>query len=88
LTLEPLNLANRKRFDISNGVAAGLVVVDVERSSAAARAGLRPGDVLLEIDRQKIDGVDRFREVWQKSRGPVLLLVHRGGNTIFLVVRR
>jgi serine protease Do len=88
LTLENLNDLNRKRFQIPNDVATGVVVLDVQRSSAAARAGLRPGDVLLEVNRQRIDGVDKFRETYGKSKGATLLVVSRQGRTVFMVVRR
>jgi serine protease Do len=88
LTLEGLNAANRARFRVSGDIQTGVVVTDVDRNSPAARAGLRPGDVLLEIDRQKVTNVGRFKELWSRAKGRTLLLLYRQGQTIFMVVTR
>jgi serine protease Do len=88
LTLENLNDLNRKRFQIPSDVGAGVVVLDVARGSAAARAGLRPGDVLLEVNKQRIEGVEKFKDVYGRSKGATLLVVSRQGRTIYMVVRR
>jgi serine protease Do len=88
LTLETLNDLNRRRFQVPSEVGSGVVVLDVARNSAAARAGLRPGDVLLEVNKQRIDGVEKFKDVYGKSKGATLLVVSRQGRAIFMVVRR
>lgn len=36
----------------------GAAVTDVASGSPAARAGLRPGDVLVEVDRQSVDSAE------------------------------
>ncbi|UCE78836.1 MAG: DegQ family serine endoprotease, partial [Nitrospiraceae bacterium] len=38
----------------------GVVIVRVEQGSAPEEAGLRKGDVIQEIDREKIDGLDTY----------------------------
>ena len=43
----------RQQFNIPSSVK-GAVVRDVEEGSAAAEAGLKPGDVILEINRQRV----------------------------------
>jgi serine protease Do len=88
LTLETLNPVLRRKFQIGSGVSQGAVVTDVNPGSAAARAGLRPGDVVLEVNREKVDGVERFKQLYGAAKGNVLLLVHRAGNTIYVVSRR
>lgn len=87
LTLEPLTAANRKRFQLGS-LNRGVVVVAAEPGSSAARAGLRPGDVILEVDRQAVDRLERFRELYAKSKERVLLLVQRQGKTSFVVVKK
>jgi S1-C subfamily serine protease len=64
------------------------VITDVQSDSAAGMAGLRPGDVVLEVDRKKVTTVDQFKSQWKKSTGQVLLLVQRGDGTMFLVLSK
>jgi serine protease Do len=65
----------------------GVVVVRVEPGSPAAEAGLRRGDVIQEVNRRPVANVTDFeRAVRQSGRGPLLLLVHREGGTLFLVI--
>ena len=86
LTLQNLDAQTRSRYHIAPSVKQGVVVTEVEPTSTAAEQGLRPGDVVLQVDRQKSDSIQRFKELYGKSKGKVLLLVSRRGNTLFLVV--
>jgi serine protease Do len=67
----------------------GVVVRSVRPGSAADKAGLRSGDVILEIDRKPIEDLSDF----QKAVGNinkdevVLVLVDRGETTLFLTLR-
>ena len=56
--------------------------------SPAARAGLRQGDVLLEVNRKPVASAREFEDTYKKAQGNVLLLLHRRGATVFVVVRR
>jgi Do/DeqQ family serine protease len=66
----------------------GLVVTDVNPDSRAADAGLKEGDVILEVNRQAVQSVDELRTAVRKTTDrPVLLLVERDGHTVFVTVR-
>ncbi len=67
----------------------GLVVQRVERGGAAAENGLRPGDVILAVNRTEVDSVEQFRRlVFQKSPGEsVFMLVNRDGDESFIKFR-
>ena len=88
LTLGEITPEARGKLRLPDGLRAGALVVEVEPGSAAARSGMRASDVVLEVNREKITGVERFRQAYQKARGPTLLLIFREGATLFLVVRR
>jgi serine protease Do len=66
---------------------SGLVVEDVAPASAASEAGIREGDVIVEVNRQPVNDVSQFQEA-VKANGsrPALLLVNRQGNEIFLAL--
>jgi serine protease Do len=67
----------------------GVVVSAVEPGSAADDAGIRRGDVLMEIDRRPIRSLDEYRKsvaAIKKGRG-VLFLVRRGESTLFLALK-
>ena len=65
----------------------GVVVTGVDPSSAAAAAGIQHGDVIEEVDRKPVHNVEEYqRAVAGKANQPVLLLLSRGGATLFVVV--
>jgi serine protease Do len=68
----------------------GALIASVEPGSPAAEAGLRRGDVVLEVDRRKIENVVVLSETLEKAKDKtsVLFLVNRGGRTIFIAVKR
>jgi serine protease Do len=88
LTVGALNSANRDTFDISERLNAGVVITKIQPDSPAAIAGLKPGDVLLEINRNPIKTVQDFSGLYRGSKGDILLLVYRGGSAFYLVLER
>jgi serine protease Do len=69
--------------------ADGIVVSAVEPGSAADEAGIRRGDVIVEIDRKPIRNLDEYKKsiaTVRKGKG-VLFLVRRGESTLFLALR-
>ena len=88
VTLEELTPEHRRTLGLSADVQRGVVITDLQGRSAAAKAGLRPGDVVLELNRAPVDSLTKFKELYSKASGDVLLLVHRRGASVFLVVRK
>jgi len=81
--LADLTDAQRKELKIEGGV----LVDNVE--GAAARAGLRRGDVILAVNNQDVKSVEQFRQLmggFEKGR-IVALLVRRGGNSLYIPFR-
>ncbi len=87
MLVENLTPELAQRFGLSE--RSGVVVVQVARGTPAAEAGLRPGDLILEIDQEPVDNVSQFnRKVSDYKEGDtVLLLVKRGGSTLYLTLK-
>jgi len=67
---------------------SGLLVQDVDPEGRAADAGIQPGDVIQEVNRQPVRTVDELKSaVRAKSDKPLLFLINREGRDIFLTVR-
>jgi len=62
----------------------GVVVSGVDPSSKMADAGLRRGDVIQEVNHQAVKSVSEFQNALKKSGDDPLLLVNRGGRTLFI----
>jgi serine protease Do len=88
LRLAPLDATARQRLDVPPSVGAGAVVAAVDPASPAAEAGVRPGDVLLEIGKQPVKSAQHFADVWEKTQGPIALLVFRDGHSFYVVLKR
>jgi S1-C subfamily serine protease len=68
--------------------AHGLVVRDVDPDSRAADAGIQPGDIIQEVNRQPVQSVDDLRSAVRRSSDrPALVLVQRGDRALFLTVK-
>lgn len=77
-----------QRFDLPRG-AKGAMVRAVEPGSPAQDAGLRPGDLIQEVNRRPIRSAREFAEaVRQQKSKDLVLLVNRGGRTAFVVIER
>ena len=66
----------------------GVVIVGVQPNSTAQAAGLKPGDIILEVNRQKILNEKDYRTAMEKvmPEQGVLFLIDRGGSTFFVTL--
>ena len=87
LTVQPVSPALVQRFNLK-GATQGLVVTDAAQAGAGAEAGLQPGDVIEEVNRQPVRTVAELQAALKVAGArPALLLVNRGGDSLFLPVR-
>lgn len=87
LSVRVPNAAERDALDLPAG--RGLLVVDVDGGSPAARSGMAPGDVILEANGRAVNTAKDFRNVLKgdaKDKGVVMLLVKRQGRTMFRTI--
>jgi serine protease Do len=86
ITVDDLDNRTRRQFGIPNAID-GAVVTEVDPASAAARAGLQPGDVIMEINRRPVATADEAVEMSRGlAGGRVLLRVFGRGGSRFLVI--
>jgi serine protease Do len=65
----------------------GVLVDQVKAGSRADEAGLERGDVIQQVNHKPVTSTQEFSQmVNEKTDSPVLLLVNRNGDTIFLAV--
>jgi serine protease DegQ len=69
------------------GEASGVLVEDVASGSPAARHGLRPGDLLVAVNRSPVKDVADLRRALSQAKTPVALTVQRGRGRMLLVMR-
>jgi serine protease Do len=62
----------------------GLVVE--KASGPAARAGIRPGDVVVAVNGKRLKSAEELRSATAKAKGTVALLVKRGDQSIFVPI--
>jgi serine protease Do len=67
----------------------GLVVTDVEEGSPAEEAGIRRGDLIVEVNQKKVENLRDYRAALGRLGGAdsLLLLVRRGGNVLYVALK-
>jgi len=83
VTVDNLDAQTARQLGLSPATT-GVVVTDIDPSSALASAGLRRGDVIQEVNHQPVKNVAQFEEAVRKAGPNPLLLVNRQGSTLFL----
>jgi len=86
-TVAPLDANTRQRLQVPAGVKSGVVVTDVEAGSKAFEAGIRDGDIIVEVAGTPVTSPDQLSQAWQKSTGSVALLIVREGRTLYLAAK-
>jgi serine protease Do len=80
----------RRQFEIKEGTQ-GVVITSIGDASPAAEKGVRPGDVIVEVNQEAVKSpaeIDaKVKAVQKAGRKSVLFLVERGGELRFVAVR-
>jgi serine protease Do len=88
LTVQTLTPELAERFKATN--TDGVVVTDVAPSSVASAKGMKPGDMIVQIDRQPIKSAAEFAQAIEKAdtKKGVLLYIKRDGTASFVVLKQ
>jgi serine protease Do len=85
VSVESLDARTAQQSGLSPNMR-GLVVTGVDPASAAASAGLKEGDVIQEVNHNKVANTEDLSSALGKSNGESLLLINRNGNKLYLAV--
>jgi serine protease Do len=86
VTVADLDGAARQQFDLPGNVK-GVVITEVDPNSAAADAGLKPGDVIQEINRKPVRTAEEAVKMTEKATDKTTLLrVWREGGSRYVAV--
>jgi serine protease Do len=89
LGLAVLDPTSRSKFKLTDKVAKGVVIADVDPGSAAADKRLVPGDVILEVGQEQVATPDevtkRIEALKQEGRKRALLMVANPNGEIRFV---
>jgi Do/DeqQ family serine protease len=84
--VENLTPRNRRRFGASATV--GVVISDLSNESYLARIGVRPGDVIRQIDQLTVGSIEEFQQAIVKYRHKktVVILLQRSDQGYYITV--
>ncbi|HEX2115308.1 MAG TPA: PDZ domain-containing protein, partial [Alphaproteobacteria bacterium] len=87
MSLAPITPELRDRFEIGEKTK-GVVITKVEDGSPAAERGLRPGEVIVEINQEQVTNpqqvANKVQEAKTQGRRGVLVMVDRQGEQRFV----
>lgn len=90
LALAPIGSAVRQEFGLTDDVE-GVVITKVDPSSDAAEKQLRPGNVIVEVNQEKVSSPDDIAKQIEASKAAgkksVLMLINQNGALRFEAVR-
>ncbi len=69
------------------GRVEGVMITEVEADSRAARGGLRPGDVVVSVNRRGIRSLEELQQSVSPEHGSVLLNIRRGEAALFILLQ-
>jgi serine protease Do len=86
LSVQPLTPPMARELGLK--VKEGVLVRDVVEGGRAAEAGIRAGDVIVEVDRRPVRTIEDFKAhlARQAKDAPVVLLVNRDGQTMYVAI--
>lgn len=87
MTVEEITPEIARKFRLTEKL--GIVVVQVEDNSPAGEAGIKPGDIVIEVDQEPVRDIGRYREMIRKYKkgDTILFLLKRRGATLYLTLK-
>ena len=65
----------------------GVQVANLAPNTKAAYSGLRPGDIIIAANKQRVYNIESLRRTLQSNASSMLLQINRNGASLFIVIR-
>jgi serine protease Do len=87
LGVKEVNPQIARRFNLD--VDKGVIISEVADGSPAEDAGLKPGDIILEIDKKGITDLKQYAQAVSNAKpgSTILILVKRADTTVYAALR-
>ncbi|MGO3445544.1 MAG: PDZ domain-containing protein, partial [Pseudoalteromonas distincta] len=53
----------------------------------AARVGLEEGDIIVQVNRQRVESINDMNQIIENIKGNIVLGVKRGRESIFVLIQ-
>ena len=83
------DLSSKLRRKYNSSVRQGVVIVELDKGAYLARIGVRPGDIIRQLDELKTKDVADFKKavVKYRQKASVVILLQRGDQGYYITVK-
>ena len=85
--LQGATLRDLEQGDAAYGRIEGVLAADVEPGSPAARNGIRPGDVIVAVNRRRVRDSEELESAFEQAGRVLALNIVRGNGQLYIVIR-
>ena len=87
MSVEELTPELARRYGVSD--TSGLIIVQVDSNSPASEAGLKAGDIILEVDKDRIKDIKQYNRKIEgyKAGDTILFLIKSEGSTAYRTLK-
>ena len=85
--LQGAMLRDLEQGDPAYGRIDGVIAAEVEPGSPAARNGIRPGDVIVAVNRHRVRSSKELESAFEQAGQVLALNIVRGNGQLFIVIR-
>ena len=85
LSVRDLDGQARKRLRLDAQIN-GALVIGVDPGSAANKAGIQEGDIIVAVQKKKVESARKFRRLMKSLSGDVLMRIVRRGQATFVLL--
>lgn len=87
ISVQPITPEIARRYGLKE--TDGVLIVQVKPDSPAAKAGIKRGDIIKEVNRLEITNLKDYKDAMKKAGkdNTVLFLIQRGSNTFYAAIK-